>query len=174
LGFKNVTLANRMLAKASNEALPFIPADEVNDYKRRSPLCSTITTAIHELLGHGSGSMLAETEPGIFNFDVKNPPISPIDGRPVSSWYGIGQTWGSVFGGIAGSYEECRAECTVLWLAAERELLKMFGCGEVGSEGFDESKYLTGDRWEKKRDANEMLSDLYDVPGDDILWVDRA
>lgn len=163
-----------MLAKASNEALPFIPADEVNDYKRRSPLCSTITTAIHELLGHGSGSMLAETEPGIFNFDVKNPPISPIDGRPVSSWYGIGQTWGSVFGGIAGSYEECRAECTVLWLAAERELLKMFGCGEVGSEGFDESKYLTGDRWEKKRDANEMLSDLYDVPGDDILWVDRA
>ena len=130
-----------MAAKTSNETLPFIPSDEVDDYNRRSPLCSTITTAIHELLGHGSGQMLAETAPGVFNFDIKNPPISPVDGKPISSWYQVGQTWGSVFGGIAGSYEECRAECTVLWLATEKELLKIFGCKEEkGDEGFDERR----------------------------------
>jgi dipeptidyl-peptidase-3 len=141
LGFKNVTLANRMAAKAPKEPVPFIPVDEIDDYNRRSSLCSTITTAIHELLGHGTGLLLAETEPGVFNFDRENPPISPIDGKPISTWYRIGQTWGSVFGGISGSYEECRAECTVLWLAAEKELLKIFGCrDDGGDEGFDESE----------------------------------
>ena len=86
-----------MLAKASNEAFPIIPADEVEDYMPHSPRCSTITTAIHELLGHGPVSMLAKAEPRVFNFDAKNPPINEIDGNPISSWYALGQTWSSVF-----------------------------------------------------------------------------
>lgn len=56
-------------------------------------------------LGHGCGKLLQETAPGIFNFDDKNPPVSPLTGKPITTWYKPGQTWGSVFGGVAGAYE---------------------------------------------------------------------
>jgi hypothetical protein len=41
----------------------------------------------------------------VYNFDHENPPISPLTGKPVTTWYKPGQTWGSVFGGLAGAYE---------------------------------------------------------------------
>lgn len=43
----------------------------------------------------------------MFNFDVKNPPVSPLTEKPITTWYKPGQTWGSVFGGLAGAYEVC-------------------------------------------------------------------
>lgn len=55
--------------------------------------------AQHELLGHGCGKLLQETEPGKYNFDVNDPPTSPITGKPVTKWYKPGETWGTVFGG---------------------------------------------------------------------------
>ena len=62
------------------------------------------------------------------------------------TWHKMGQTKGSVFGGIARSMEECRAECTVLWLAVERPLLEIFGCRETGvDEGFEESESNSND-----------------------------
>ena len=103
-----------------------------------------ISTAIHELLGHGSGLLLAETEPGMFNFDHANPPISPLEGKPISSWYKMGQTFSSVFGRISGCYSECHAECTALFLADEREIMRLFGCSEQpGDNGFDEILYAS-------------------------------
>ena len=57
------------------------------------------------LLGHGCGKLLQETSEGEYNFDQKNPPVSPLTGKPVTTWYKPGQTWGSVFGGLAGAYE---------------------------------------------------------------------
>jgi hypothetical protein len=68
--------------------------------------------------------------------------LALLTGKPISTWYELGQTRGSVFGGLAGSMEESRAECTVLWLAAEKELLKIFGCRDGGGdEGFEESEW---------------------------------
>ena len=64
---------------------------------------SDITLTLY--LGHGCGKLLQETAPGVFNFDVANPPVSPVTGKPVTTWYKPGQTWGSVFGGLAGAYE---------------------------------------------------------------------
>jgi hypothetical protein len=55
--------------------------------------------------GHGCGKLLQETSAGVFNFDVKDPPVSPLTGKPITTWYKPGQTWGSVFGGVAGAYE---------------------------------------------------------------------
>lgn len=81
-------------------------------------------------LGHGCGKLLQETSPGEYNFDHTNPPISPVTGKPVTTWYKPGQTWGSVFGGLAGAYEECRAELVAMHLSCEFQALKIFGFGD--------------------------------------------
>jgi hypothetical protein len=73
---------------------------------------------LHELLGHGCGKILQETSPGVYNFDHKNPPISPITQKPITSYYKPGETWGSVFGGMGPSYEECRAESVAMSLVS--------------------------------------------------------
>jgi dipeptidyl-peptidase III len=129
-----------MISSSPTAIFPFILDSEVADFRSRRGLEFEISTAIHELFGHGSGLLLAETEAGVFNFDHANPPISPIDGEPISSWYQVGQTFSSVFGRISGCYSECHAECTALFLADEKEIMRLFGCSEEpGNNGFDES-----------------------------------
>jgi dipeptidyl-peptidase-3 len=56
-----------------------------------------------------------------------------VDNKPITTWYKPGQTWGSVFGSIAASYEECRAELVAMHLSCEFPVLKIFGFGD-GSE----------------------------------------
>jgi dipeptidyl-peptidase-3 len=79
-----------------------------------------VQVGLHELLGHGCGKILQETSPGMYNFDHKNPPVSPITGKPITSYYKPGETWGSVFGGMGPSYEECRAESVAMSLVSSR------------------------------------------------------
>jgi dipeptidyl-peptidase-3 len=45
------------------------------------------TTAIHGLISHGSGKLLSEPTPEEFNFDHVQPPISPVTGNPIETWY---------------------------------------------------------------------------------------
>jgi len=135
-GFKNVSLGNVLSAKAPNEKIPFISeADDVLYRKYRDPAFE-VQVGLHELLGHGCGKLLQETSPGTFNFDKENPPLSPITNKPVSTWYKPGQTWGSVFGSLAGSYEECRAELVAMYLSCEFPVLQIFGFGD-GSTDID-------------------------------------
>ncbi|RMZ83264.1 hypothetical protein DV738_g1276, partial [Chaetothyriales sp. CBS 135597] len=130
LGFKNVSLGNVLSAKAPNEAIPFIrPHDDLVYRTNRDPAFE-VQVGIHELLGHGTGKLLQETSPGQFNFDHTSPPISPITNKPITTWYKPGQTWSSVFGSIASSYEECRAECVAMALSCEFDILKLFGFGD--------------------------------------------
>lgn len=100
-----------------------------------------VQVGLHELLGHGCGKLLQETSPGEFNFDIKNPPVNPLTDRPVDSWYKPGQTWGSVFGGLAPTYEECRAECVAMLLSCDFSILQIFGFGngneDMNSEAGD-------------------------------------
>jgi dipeptidyl-peptidase-3 len=56
----------------------------------------------------------------VYNFDHKNPPTSPITQKPITSYYKPGETWGSVFGGMGPSYEECRAESVAMSLVSSR------------------------------------------------------
>ena len=109
-GFKNVSLGNVISAKAPNEPLPFLRDEDQAVFQKYREAAFEVTVGLHELLGHGTGKLLQETAPGEYNFDIKNPPISPLTNKPVTSWYKPGQTWSSVFGPISGSYEECRAE----------------------------------------------------------------
>ncbi|KAK4144700.1 peptidase family M49-domain-containing protein [Dichotomopilus funicola] len=129
-GFKNVSLGNVLSAKAPNEKVPFISEQDLELWHKYRDQAFEVQVGLHELTGHGCGKLLQETSPGVYNFDVKNPPISPLTGKPVTTWYKPGQTWGSVFGGVAGAYEECRAELVAMHLSCEFKALKIFGFGD--------------------------------------------
>ncbi|EEA27969.1 dipeptidyl peptidase, putative [Talaromyces marneffei ATCC 18224] len=130
LGFKNVSLGNVLSAKAPNEPVPFIAEKDLEKFQKYRDEAFEVQVGLHELLGHGTGKLLQETAPGVYNFDVQNPPVSPITNKPVSTWYKPGQTWSSVFGAIASSYEECRAECVAMALSCDFDILKIFGHGD--------------------------------------------
>jgi dipeptidyl-peptidase-3 len=129
-GFKNVSLGNILSAKAPNESVPFIKERDLGTYQKYRDPAFEVQVGLHELLGHGCGKLLQETSPGEFNFDQFNPPISPLSGQPIKTWYKPGQTWGSTFGTMAASYEECRAECVAMALSCEFSILQLFGFGD--------------------------------------------
>lgn len=129
-GFKNVSLGNVMSAKAPNEKIPFIRDEDDALYRKYRDVVFEFQVGLHELTGHGCGKLLQETSPGVFNFDKQNPPISPITNKPVTTWYKPGQTWSSVFGSLAGTYEECRAELVAVYLSCEFSILEIFGFGD--------------------------------------------
>lgn len=124
-----MSLGNVLSAKAPNEPIPFIKDSDDAVYRKYRDPSFEVQVGLHELLGHGCGKLLQETAPGEYNFDTKNPPISPLTNKPVTTWYKPGQTWGSVFGPVAASYEECRAECVAMALSCDFDILKIFGFG---------------------------------------------
>lgn len=85
-GFKNVSLGNVMSAAAPKEKVPFIKDEDQDVYDKYKDASFEVQVGLHELLGHGCGKLLQETEPGVYNFDVKNPPVSPVDNKPISTW----------------------------------------------------------------------------------------
>lgn len=128
-GFKNVSLGNVLGAKAPNEPIPFIREEDLKVYQDCRDAAFEVQVGIHELLGHGTGKLLQETSPGKYNFDIKNPPISPITKKPVSTYYKPSETWSTIFGAISSSYEECRAECVAMALCCDFSILQIFGFG---------------------------------------------
>ncbi|KAJ3148629.1 hypothetical protein HDU86_007383 [Geranomyces michiganensis] len=126
-GFKNVSLGNILSAKAPNEKITFLNEEDAALFKKYGGPAFEVQVGLHELLGHGSGKQLTEEPAGKFNFDAANPPTSPLTGKPVTTWYTPNQTFGSVFGQPAASYEECRAEAVAMFLCVDKEILKIFG-----------------------------------------------
>ncbi|KAH7343473.1 aflatoxin-detoxifizyme [Rhizoctonia solani] len=129
VGFKNVSLANILAAKAANEIITFLSPEDVEFYKKWDTKAFDVQVANHELLGHGSGKLFTEDKDGKLNFDPKKT-INPLTGKPVATWYKPGQTAGSVLGVCSSSFEECRAECVGLYLTGNREILEIFGYTE--------------------------------------------
>ncbi|KAJ5614846.1 hypothetical protein N7528_008500 [Penicillium herquei] len=121
-GFKNIVIANRLSAENDTFSPCFyVHSTEMKRYKECAPTIANITVAVHELVGHGSGKLLAETSPGEFNFDKENPPNQP------SHWLS----------------EECRAELVSLYLMGNKELLSLFGHDSAGSITPEELLYFT-------------------------------
>ncbi|GES66670.1 hypothetical protein ATETN484_0016021700 [Aspergillus terreus] len=145
-GFKNIVLANR-LSVNNNPNLPchWVDPSELKHFKTTAHIVRFTTTAIHELIVHGTGKLLCETTPGVYNFDKQNPPISPLSGKAVTSYYLPGQTWTSVFGNLAGTVEECRAILVSEYLMDNKELLSIFGytdSSEITAEDLLYTTYL--------------------------------
>ncbi|KAG8924473.1 hypothetical protein FRC02_010405 [Tulasnella sp. 418] len=126
VGFKNVSLANILAAKAPNEEITFVHPDDLALYKEWDTRSFELQVANHELLGHGSGKLFQEDADGKLNFDPEKT-INPLTGEPVKSWYKPGQTPGTVLGAVSSSFEECRAETVALYLVSNRDILTIFG-----------------------------------------------
>jgi len=128
-GFKNVSLSNILRAVVPKDKVKFL-SDEASDfYKKTFGSAWDIGVGIHELLGHGSGRVLVEG-----SFDPEKV-ISPLTGKPVTTWYKAGQTYDSVFKARASPMEECRAESVSLVLSVEPEVLRCFGLNPDEKEG---------------------------------------
>ncbi|KAM0787893.1 hypothetical protein ACM66B_003943 [Microbotryomycetes sp. NB124-2] len=125
-GYKNVSLSNILSSKAANEQVTFIAPEERADHDVWADKSFEVQVANHELLGHGTGRLLQENSDGTFNFD-REKLINPLTGKPVTSWYKPGETYGSKIGPVSSSMEECRAESVALFLVHERPILDIFG-----------------------------------------------
>ncbi|PPQ86247.1 hypothetical protein CVT25_005576 [Psilocybe cyanescens] len=139
-GFKNVSLANILAAKAPNEELTFIHPDDVALYNAWDNRAFELQVANHELLGHGSGKLFEEDADGKKNFDIEKV-INPLTGEKITSWYKPGQTPGSVLGEVSSSMEECRAETVALYLVSNPDILKIFHY--VDAKEIEEIQYIT-------------------------------
>ncbi|KAG1890987.1 peptidase family M49-domain-containing protein [Suillus subluteus] len=128
-GFKNVSLANILSAKAPDEEITFIHPDDLDLYNEWDSRAFELQVANHELLGHGSGKLFQEAADGSKNFDPEKVCVTlPQRGRNLNtSWYKPGQTPGSVLGEVSSSMEECRAEVVALYLASNPTILNIFG-----------------------------------------------
>ncbi len=127
-GRKNISLSNRLAAVHFHEHTPFLPADEVEQYRELRKTTFKAIVSAHELIGHGCGKLLAESSPGNYNFNLENPPISPLTGQPITTWYKVGEIPKSVFGRIYNTFNECLAESIALFLLGEDEdLLSLLG-----------------------------------------------
>ncbi|KAI0885173.1 dipeptidyl peptidase III [Annulohypoxylon maeteangense] len=130
VGFKNVIVANRMIAESTAIQWPFIEDSEMEVFQKHKYPAYHWWVVLHELLGHGTGKMMIEEPANKFNFDPMNPPASPLNGKPIKSWYKPGQTWTGEFGDLATTLDECRAELVGAYLMDDLELLALFGFTE--------------------------------------------
>jgi len=127
VGFKNIMVANRNQNLTAADVPPFISSVEASAYMKHAHIAWKLQITLHELFGHGTGKLLMQNSSDDYNFDISNPPINPLTDKPVTTWYQPGETWNSVFGDIAASVDECRAETIGSFLMADKEILAIFG-----------------------------------------------
>lgn len=128
-GFKNVSLGNVLAASygAGDKPITFVQKDDQAVFKACKSDAFEVQVGIHELLGHGSGKLIHQgTADAAALVDSKT--LHPLTKVPITGpFYPVGTSWDSTFGKIASTYEECRAECSGLFLCLEQEVLDIFG-----------------------------------------------
>ncbi|APA12599.1 hypothetical protein sscle_09g073690 [Sclerotinia sclerotiorum 1980 UF-70] len=122
-GVKNMVYGNRMnLNSSPNRPCYYIHPSEVETYMTYAHRVRFVTTAIYELIGHGTGKLLSETVTGKFKFGHANPLISPV---------------------TAATVEECRAFLIADYLADSKDILALFGYDQESTPTADEFNYYT-------------------------------
>lgn len=142
----------------------FVHPSEAQAYMSYAHIIRFNGTAIHELLGHGSGKFLAETAPGEFNFDHKNPPISPVTGLPITTWYKPEENWFSVFGTLAQTVEECRAFLFAYYLADNKDILSLFGYDDNSTPTADDCESIDTPHMKLITNPFIFISNLLQLP----------
>ncbi|KAI0096976.1 dipeptidyl peptidase III [Nemania sp. FL0031] len=141
-GVKSIVYGNRMnLNAAASRPCFYVDSSESQEYVICYPIVRFVGTVIHEIIGHGAGKLLVETSPGEFNFDHLHPPVSPLTGESIKTWYKPGETWSSVFGKLAMTAEECRAFLAASYLADNKDVLNLFGYNDTSTPTADDYIY---------------------------------
>jgi dipeptidyl-peptidase-3 len=129
-GFKNVSLGNVLTASysvAGDQRISFVKDADQELYKTLKSHAFEVQVGIHELLGHGSGKLYHQNTDDAKAL-LSEKVINPLTQAPITGpFYAPGATWGSTFASLAPSYEECRAECSGLYLCLESSVLEVFG-----------------------------------------------
>ena len=94
MGFKNVNLGNAY-GEPTKKSIQYCPEAEIDLHLQHYKASLFVIVALHELLGHGSGRNIHE-KPNFTN---------PIDESEITTFYKPNETWHSVFGEIASTYE---------------------------------------------------------------------
>ena len=128
-GFKNLTLLNAY-DNYDNQLLEnLIYPKDVELIQKMGINVSMFKTALHELLGHGSGKLFTVDENGKYNFDKENI-ISPLTKEKIESCYSPGETYESKFSVFCRALEEGRADYIALYLVYDKKAQKIFGFKE--------------------------------------------
>lgn len=125
-GFKNVSLGNVLKAgygASGDKPVSFINSDDQSLYKSLMAPAFEVQVGLHELLGHGSGRLFYPDDAKELK-TVKNPLTGSVGDL---STYAENATWDTSFGKVASNYEECRAECTGIYLCLQPSILEVFG-----------------------------------------------
>lgn len=141
VGSKNLDFGNVNNANPPDEDIPFVKPEEVEFLLKYREKAFEVMNACHELLGHGSGRLLVENEPGKYNFDPQKLPVDPITGKAIESWYKPGDSWYGLFRSDANAIEECRAEGVALLLLPNEDILKIFGYTETSEPSAQDIVY---------------------------------
>jgi dipeptidyl-peptidase-3 len=120
-------------ARDNKERVTFIAAADQDAFRSKVGPAFEVQVGLHELLGHGSGKTFTEGADGGLNFDPAAVVHPYAPSGKVTSWYKRGETWDSVFGAVASTMEECRAEAVGLVLCTQPRVLDIFGHGAAGA-----------------------------------------
>jgi len=136
-GFKNVSLGNVLSASYGGTKKYNFMSEADNELFKKYKLDGfEVQVGLHELLGHGSGKLFYE---GKFDKNI----VNPLTGKPVTSSYGAGETYDSVFTSLGSSYEECRAECVGIHLCLEPGVTEIFGHSGAAAEDIKYINWLS-------------------------------
>lgn len=162
------------MAAESSKAKPalFVDDSEALAFQEHKFATYYLWVVLHELLGHGTGKMMRQDSQDIYNFDPGNPPTNPLTGKPISCWYRPGQTWTGVFGNLATTVDECRAELVGAYLMDDVELLGLFGFTEHSEITCGDSEFIFS--WPTERVADYFTSHLQHVSTAWRGWPSRT
>ena len=128
-GFKNVALINAYDNYDFNFLSTILYEKDVELEKKMGTKISMFKTALHELLGHGSGKLFKINKNGEYNFD-KEKLINPLTKEKINSWYLPDETYETKFKAICISLEEGRADYIALYLVFDKKAQQIFGFNE--------------------------------------------
>jgi dipeptidyl-peptidase III len=121
-------IANRIAAECQSMPFPFIEPAEAEAFTELRSTAWQWWFVLHDLVGRGlKGKMMAEIEPGKHNFDVDNPPLNPLTGKPITTWYKPCETYQGKFGDLAVTLDQFKAELVASYLISDLSVLETMG-----------------------------------------------
>ena len=141
-GFKNLTLLNAYGSFNIDFLKKIINEKDVELEEKIGIKVSMFKTALHELLGHGTGKLFKIDENGKYNFDIENV-INPLTNEKINSYYLPGETYESKFSTFCRALEEGRADYTALYLVFNKKAQNIFEFKEDEYEDVITNMWLT-------------------------------